>query len=49
MTVRDIKAHLAEVYGVEVSHETVAKVTDVVVEERRCGPGRPGRSIRGGF
>jgi hypothetical protein len=27
MTTRDIKAHLAEVYGVEVSHETVVKVT----------------------
>jgi putative transposase len=32
-TIRDIKAHLAEVYGVEVSHETVANVTEVVVEE----------------
>jgi Transposase, Mutator family len=32
MTTRDIKAHLVEVYGVEVSHETVAKVTDVVAD-----------------
>jgi transposase-like protein len=41
MTTRDIKAHLAEVYGVEVSHETVAKVTDVVVEEVRAWQSRP--------
>jgi putative transposase len=41
MTTRDIKAHLAEVYGVEVSHETVAKVTDVVVEEVRAWQARP--------
>ena len=41
MTTRDIKAHLAEVYGVVVSHETVAKVTDVVVEEVRSWQSRP--------
>jgi putative transposase len=41
MTTRDIKAHLAEVYGVDVSHETVAKVTDVVVEEVRAWQARP--------
>jgi putative transposase len=41
LTTRDIKAHLAEVYGVEVSHETVAKVTDVVVEEVRAWQSRP--------
>ncbi len=41
MTTRDIKAHLGEVYGVEVSHETVAKVTDVVIEEVRSWQSRP--------
>ena len=41
MTTRDIRAHLGEVYGVEVSHETVAKVTDVVVEEVRSWQSRP--------
>ena len=41
MTTRDIKAHLAEVYGAEVSHETVAKVTDVVVEEVHAWQSRP--------
>jgi putative transposase len=41
MTTRDIKAHLGEVYGVEVSHETVSKVTEVVVEEIRVWQARP--------
>jgi putative transposase len=41
MTTRDIKAHLVEVYGVEVSHETVAKVTDVVADEVRAWQARP--------
>jgi len=41
MTTRDIKAHLGEVYGVEVSHETVAKVTDVVIDEVRAWQCRP--------
>ena len=41
MTTRDIKAHLNEVYGVEVSHETVAKVTDVVADEVRAWQSRP--------
>lgn len=41
MTTRDIKAHLAEVYGVEVSHETVAKATDVVADEVRAWQARP--------
>ena len=41
MTTRDIKAHLLEVYGVEVSHETVAKVTDVIADEVRGWQSRP--------
>jgi putative transposase len=41
LTTRDIKAHLGEVYGVEVSHETVAKVTDVVIDEVRAWQSRP--------
>jgi putative transposase len=41
MTTRDIKAHLEEVYGVQVSHEAVAKVTEVVVEEVRAWQSRP--------
>lgn len=41
MTTRDIKAHLAEVYGIDVSHETIAKVTEVVIEEIRAWTSRP--------
>jgi putative transposase len=41
MTTRDIRAHLVEVYGAEVSHETVANVTDVVADEVRSWQHRP--------
>jgi putative transposase len=41
MTTRDIRDHLAEVYGAEVSHETVANVTDVVADEVRTWQNRP--------
>jgi putative transposase len=41
MTTRDIRDHLAEVYGSEVSHETVANVTDVVADEVRSWQNRP--------
>jgi putative transposase len=41
MATRDIKVHLAEVYGVEVPYETVSKVTDVIVEEVRGWQSRP--------
>ena len=33
MTTRDIHAHLAEIYGVEVSPALVSAVTDVVADE----------------
>src|SRR5690606_22926937 len=33
MTVRDIQAHLARTIGTELSHETISKVTDAVLEE----------------
>lgn len=33
VTTRDIGAHLAEVYGTEVSPALISKVTDVVAEE----------------
>jgi putative transposase len=41
MTTRDIKAHLAEVYGAQVSPELVSKVTDVVAEEITAWQNRP--------
>lgn len=41
MSTRDIRNHLAEVYGAQVSHETVANVTDVVADEVRSWQNRP--------
>jgi putative transposase len=41
MTTRDIKAHLAEVYGAEVSHDLISKVTDVVADEIAAWQNRP--------
>jgi putative transposase len=35
MTVRDIRAHLREMYGVEVSPDLISTVTDAVLEELR--------------
>jgi putative transposase len=42
MTTRDIKAHLAEVYGAEVSPELISRVTEVVREEIIEWQTRPG-------
>jgi len=33
MTVRDIEAHLAELYGVHVGRDTISRVTDAVLED----------------
>lgn len=33
MTIRDIQAHLARTLGTELSHETISKITDAVLEE----------------
>jgi putative transposase len=41
MTTRDIQAHLAEVYGAEVSPALISKVTDVVAEEITTWQTRP--------
>ena len=41
MTTRDIQAHLAEVYGAEVSPALVSNVTDVVAEEITAWQTRP--------
>lgn len=41
MTTRDIQAHLAEVYGAQVSPALVSKVTDVVAEEITAWQTRP--------
>jgi len=41
MTTRDIQAHLAEVYGTEVSPALISRVTDVVAEEITTWQTRP--------
>lgn len=41
MTVRDIQAHLADIYGVEVSPDLISKVTDAVAAEITDWQNRP--------
>src|SRR3954452_10312429 len=41
MTCREIKAHLQEIYGVEVSSDLVSTVTDGVIDEVRTWQTRP--------
>jgi putative transposase len=41
MTTRDIRAHLSEVYGAEVSPDLVSRVTDVVTDEITAWQTRP--------
>ena len=41
MTTRDTRAHLQEIYGVEVSAELISKVTDAIVPELRAWQQRP--------
>ncbi len=41
MTVREIRGHLAELYGVEVSPDLVSRVTDAVLDEVREWQNRP--------
>lgn len=45
MSVRDIRAHLEEIYGVEVSPDLISKVTDEVVTELRAWQSRPLNSV----
>jgi transposase-like protein len=41
MSVRDIMHHLEQVYGTQLSHETVSRITDAVLEEVRGWQSRP--------
>ena len=41
MTVRDVQAHLEEIYGVEVSHDLISRVTDGVWDELEAWRSRP--------
>jgi putative transposase len=41
MTVRDIQHHLARTIGAELSHDTISKITDAVLEEVKAWQSRP--------
>lgn len=41
MSVRDIQAHLAEIYATEVSPDLISRVTDAVVDEVQAWQARP--------
>jgi putative transposase len=41
MTIRDIQAHLERTIGTELSHETISKITDAVLEEVTAWQARP--------
>ncbi len=41
MSVRDILHHLEQVYGTQLSHETISRITDQVLEEVRAWQHRP--------
>ncbi len=45
MTCREIKAHLEEIYGVEVSPDLISTVTDSVIDEVRTWQSRPLDSV----
>lgn len=47
MSVRDIQAHLQEIYGVEVSPALISEVTDAVLEEVETWQNRPLEPIYG--
>lgn len=41
MTTGDIQSHLFEIYGTEISRETISKITDSIVEEMTVWQNRP--------
>lgn len=41
MSMRDIQAHIAEMYAIEVSHEFISSVTDKVLDEVNSWQNRP--------
>jgi transposase-like protein len=45
MTVRDISAHLSELYGVEIGRDTISRVTDAVLEDVAAWRTRPLDSV----
>lgn len=45
MSTRDIQSHLQDMYQVEVSHELIANVTDVIIDEAKAWQHRPLDSV----
>ena len=45
MSVREIRAHLEEIYGVDVSPDLISRVTDAVIEEMTAWQTRPLESV----
>ena len=41
LSMRDIEAHLEEIYGVKVGRELISKVTDAVMDDARAWAARP--------
>jgi putative transposase len=41
MSVRDIQAHLAEIYGVQVGYDLISRVTDAVLQDVKAWQSRP--------
>jgi putative transposase len=41
LTVREIQAHLVEIYGTEVSPDLISKITDAVLEDAKVWQNRP--------
>jgi transposase-like protein len=41
MTTSDIQAHLVEIYGTEISRDTISRITDGVVEDLVGWQNRP--------
>jgi hypothetical protein len=41
MSVRDVQHHLKQVYGTDLSHETISNITDQVMNEARAWQARP--------
>jgi len=41
MSVRDVQHHLKQVYGTELSHESISNITDQVMAEARAWQSRP--------
>lgn len=41
LTTGDIQAHLLEIYGTEISRETISKITDAIVEDMIAWQNRP--------